>query len=54
MKYELERTWSMEKRLQRWINNSKKWNITSKNSKVETNLSAHQKAKEMILKMNNQ
>ena len=50
----MEKTWDLEKRLKRWINNSKKWDKPIKNSKVETTITAHQLAKEMILKMNNQ
>ena len=54
LKFEMEKTWDLEKRLKRWINNSKKWDKPIKNSKVETTITAHQLAKEMILKMNNQ
>tara|TARA_R110000751_G_C13693563_1_gene472601 strand:+ start:96 stop:758 length:663 start_codon:yes stop_codon:yes gene_type:complete len=53
MKFELERTWDIKKRLERWINNSKKWNTnTTKKSRIKTSLSAHEKAKEMVRKMN--
>lgn len=51
MKYELEKTWNLEKRLKRWVNNSNKWG-NKKESKLETILNAHQNVKEMIKKAN--
>jgi hypothetical protein len=51
MKYELERTWNLEKRLKRWVNNSNKWG-NKKESKLETIMNAHQNVKEMIKKAN--
>tara|TARA_R110000751_G_scaffold136245_1_gene239215 strand:+ start:5912 stop:6550 length:639 start_codon:yes stop_codon:yes gene_type:complete len=51
MKYEIEKTWNLEKRLKRWVNNSNKWG-NKKESKVETIMSAHQNVKEMIKKAN--
>jgi hypothetical protein len=60
LKFEMEKTWDMNKRLNRWINNSKKWEKTSYSSKkfpsvskLESTITAHQRAKEMITKMNN-
>ena len=52
MRYELEKTWCIEKRMKRWKTNSKRWN-PSKVSKLKSTLSAHQKAKEMINNINN-
>ncbi len=51
MKYELEKTWNLEKRLKRWVNNSNKWG-NKKESKLETIMNAHQNVKEMIKKAN--
>ena len=51
IKYEIEKTWNLEKRLKRWVNNSNKWG-NKKESKVETIMSAHQNVKEMIKKAN--
>ena len=51
MKYELEKTWNLEKRLKRWVNNSNKWGH-KKESKLETIMTAHQNVKEMIKKAN--
>jgi hypothetical protein len=51
MKYELEKTWNLEKRLKRWVNNSNKWD-NKKESKLETIMNAHQNVKEMIKKAN--
>ena len=54
MKFEMERTWDLNKRLNRWENNTKKWNSKpQQKSRVKSTLSAHQKAREMIDKMNN-
>ena len=53
MRFELERTWDLNRRLKRWVSNSKNWNKSSQNSKVKQTLNSHQKAKEMIRKMNN-
>lgn len=54
MRCELEKTWDTKARLDRWNSNQQKWARPIKNSKIETTLTAHQQAKEMILKMNNQ
>lgn len=54
MRWELERTWNTSARIQRWKKNISKWNKPIKSSKIEATLSAHQQAKEMILKLNNQ
>ena len=51
MKYELEKTWNLEKRLKRWVNNSNKWG-NKKESKLETIINAHHNVKEMIKKAN--
>jgi len=54
MKFEMERTWDLNKRLKRWENNTKKWDTKpQQKSRVKTTLSAHKKAREMIDKMNN-
>jgi DNA-binding transcriptional regulator YhcF (GntR family) len=54
MRYEMEKTWDTKARLDRWNSNQQKWAKPIKTSKIETTLTAHQEAKEMILKMNNQ
>lgn len=54
MRFEMERTWDLNKRFKRWIANSKKWNTNkSNNSRVKSSINSHQKAKEMIRQMNN-
>mgnify|MGYP003630129166 CR=1 FL=1 len=53
MRFELERTWDLNRRLKRWVSNSKNWNKSPQNSKVKQSLNSHQKAKEMIRQMNN-
>jgi hypothetical protein len=53
MKFELEKTWDLEKRINRWILNSKKWAKPEQKSKVEMAISNHQKALKMIQNYNN-
>ena len=53
MKFELEKTWDLEKRINRWISNSKKWTRPEQKSKVEMAISNHQKALKMIQNYNN-
>ena len=53
MKFELEKTWDLQKRINRWILNSKKWAKPEQKSKVEMAISNHQKALKMIQNYNN-
>ena len=53
MKFELEKTWDLQKRINRWILNSKKWTRPEQKSKVEMAISNHQKALKMIQNYNN-
>jgi hypothetical protein len=53
MKFELEKTWDLQKRINRWISNSKKWTRPEQKSKVEMAISNHQKALKMIQNYNN-
>lgn len=53
MKFELEKTWDLQKRINRWILNSKKWTKPDQKSKVEMAISNHQKALKMIQNYNN-
>ena len=53
MKFELEKTWDLEKRINRWVLNSKKWTRPEQKSKVEMAISNHQKALKMIQNYNN-
>jgi len=53
MKFEMEKTFDINLRAKRWESNNKKWNKTSSKSKVLSVFDSHNKAKEMILKLNN-
>lgn len=53
MKFELQQTWDTKRRLQRWMNNNFGAPKKTKTSRVVGSLSTHQKAKEMLRKMNN-
>jgi hypothetical protein len=53
MKFELEKTWDLQKRINRWVLNSKKWTRPEQKSKVEMAISNHQKALKMIQNYNN-
>ena len=53
MRFEMEKTFDINLRAKRWESNNKKWNKTSTKSKVLTVMDSHNKAKEMILKLNN-
>tara|TARA_R110000796_G_scaffold231287_3_gene349159 strand:+ start:939 stop:1583 length:645 start_codon:yes stop_codon:yes gene_type:complete len=52
LRFELEKTWDTEMRLKRWAANENKWDKPATKSKLETNISAHQKSREMIQNMN--
>lgn len=54
MRFELEKTWDTKKRLERWINNTKKWNTKKPESKLKAKLNTYTKAKEMINQINSQ
>lgn len=51
MRYEMEKTWDIKKRLDRWKSNSKAWNKNG-DSKIKKAINTHQKAQEMIRKFN--
>tara|TARA_R110002074_G_scaffold361404_2_gene534405 strand:+ start:5774 stop:6415 length:642 start_codon:yes stop_codon:yes gene_type:complete len=51
MRFEMEKTWDTEMRLKRWEANENKWDKPTAKSKLETTISAHQKAKEMLKNM---
>jgi hypothetical protein len=53
MRFEMEKTFDINLRAKRWESNNKKWNKTPTKSKVLTVMDTHNKAKEMILKLNN-
>ena len=48
----MERTFDINLRLKRWMKNKKNWYKPQQKSKIENAISTHQKAKEMIQKMN--
>ena len=54
MRFELEKTWDTKKRLERWLNNTKKWNPKKPASKLKRKLDTYSKAREMIKQINNQ
>ena len=51
LRFEMEKTWDTEMRLKRWAANENKWDKPATKSKLETTISAHQKAREMIQNM---
>ena len=51
LRFEMEKTWDTEMRLKRWSANENKWDKPATKSKLETTISAHQKAREMIQNM---
>jgi DNA-binding transcriptional regulator YhcF (GntR family) len=53
MRFELEKTWDTKKRLERWINNTKKWQAKKPGSKIKSQLDAYSKAREMMKQINN-
>jgi len=54
MRFEIERTWNLKSRLQRWKTNKSKWQSNSKNtSKLKASMNVYNKAKEMMDKINN-
>ena len=52
MRWELERTWDLRARIQRWKNNTKKWTKTKPASKLKQKLNTFLNAKEIINKIN--
>tara|TARA_R110000744_G_scaffold196593_1_gene315881 strand:+ start:10614 stop:11279 length:666 start_codon:yes stop_codon:yes gene_type:complete len=48
MKYELQRTWSTELRINNWAKNTKKWSTKQTNSKLDMQLSEYQKGKDLL------
>tara|TARA_R100000742_G_C4279010_1_gene102656 strand:- start:3640 stop:4266 length:627 start_codon:yes stop_codon:yes gene_type:complete len=52
MRWELEKTWNLKARLQRWERMNSRFKTNNK-SKIQKTLDAHAKAKEMINKINN-
>ena len=51
LRFEMEKTWDTQMRLKRWEANENKWDKPTAKSKLETTISAHQKAKEMLKNM---
>ena len=54
MRWELEKTWNIKSRMQRWKNNQKKWNTKKPGSKLKAKLDTYSRAKQMINQINNQ
>tara|TARA_R100001594_G_scaffold35124_2_gene64255 strand:+ start:470 stop:1084 length:615 start_codon:yes stop_codon:yes gene_type:complete len=53
MRFELERTWNTNARLQRWKRNQSKWGAKKTASKLKAQLDTYSKAKQMIDQINN-
>jgi hypothetical protein len=53
MRFEMEKTFDINLRLKRWMRNNSNWKKPTQKSKIKTSINAHQKAREMIRKMNN-
>lgn len=49
MKFELERTWDLRKRMIRWMSNSKKWNKTNPKKSLNTSVDNYLKAKQKLM-----
>jgi Mn-dependent DtxR family transcriptional regulator len=54
MRFELEKTWDTQKRVYRWLKNTKKWNTKKPASKLKAKLNTYSKAREMIKQINKQ
>ena len=52
MRWELEKTWDLKARLQRWSKRQKEWNPKKQNS-LKNKLNTFNKAKEMMDQINN-
>jgi len=52
MRFELEKTWNTNARLQRWKRNQNKWGAKKPASKLKAQLDTYSKAKEMINQIN--
>ena len=48
LRFEMEKTWDTKMRLKRWEANENKWDKPAAKSKIETTISTHKKAKEML------
>jgi hypothetical protein len=52
-KFQMQKTWSTNRRLKTWIKNHNNWYEKNNQSKIKNQLSTYNKAKEMINKINN-
>ena len=52
MRFEMQKTFDINLRLKRWINNNQKWNKKNQNSKIQNSISAHEKAMQIVKNMN--
>ena len=52
MRFEMQKTFDINLRLKRWERNNSNWNKATPKSKIHQSINAHQKAREMIKKMN--
>tara|TARA_A100001201_G_scaffold16947_2_gene19862 strand:+ start:75 stop:716 length:642 start_codon:yes stop_codon:yes gene_type:complete len=52
MKFEMQKTFDINLRLKRWIFNSKAWNRNNVKSKINNQLTEHQKAMQMVKNIN--
>ena len=53
MRFEMQKTFDIKRRLSRWVNNNKKWNI-KKTSKIDQQLDSYQKAVNYIKNIKNE
>ena len=52
MRFEMQKTFDINLRLKRWINNNQKWNKKNQNSKIQNSISVHEKAMQIVKNMN--
>lgn len=53
MRFELEKTWLLNARVKRWINNTKKWSTKKTSNSFKSKMDTYSRAKEMMNQINN-
>lgn len=53
MRFELEKTWLLDARIKRWMNNVKKWNNKKPTNSFRSKMDTYSRAKEMMNQINN-
>tara|TARA_R110001583_G_scaffold8915_1_gene42079 strand:- start:3999 stop:4622 length:624 start_codon:yes stop_codon:yes gene_type:complete len=53
MRFELEKTWLLDARVKRWMNNVKKWSTKKTSNSFKSKMDTYSRAKEMMNQINN-